>query len=84
MIDETHPLAPGLDLLTRRSAAIAPIAAELHRLARAGRLTQTMPRLAMSYVHMFANRLLRTSALAQELVIYDLLARLARERRART
>jgi thiopeptide-type bacteriocin biosynthesis protein len=74
--DETHPLAPGLTLLARRSAAIAPAAAELHELARAGRLTHAVPKLARSYVHMFANRLLRTSALAQELVLYDFLARL--------
>jgi thiopeptide-type bacteriocin biosynthesis protein len=75
-IDEAHPLAPGLALLARRSAAIALAAAELHELARAGRLTHPVTRLAMSYVHMFANRLLRTSALAQELVIYDFLVRL--------
>jgi thiopeptide-type bacteriocin biosynthesis protein len=83
MIDEAHPLAPGLSLLARRSAAIAPTAAELQGLARAGQLTHAVPKLAMSYVHMFANRLLRTSALAQELVIYDFLARLGREHRAR-
>ena len=43
---------------------------------RAGRLTCTTEELATNYVHMHANRLLRSAQRAQELFIYDFLFRL--------
>jgi hypothetical protein len=59
---------------------------ELRAREIAGRLTQTIAELAWSFVHMFTNRMLRSAALAQELVLYDWLCRayqsaFARERR---
>ncbi|HEX8951786.1 MAG TPA: thiopeptide-type bacteriocin biosynthesis protein, partial [Polyangia bacterium] len=78
-----HPLAPGVEILAARSARSAPIAAELVAAARGGRLTMPLPALAASLVHMHANRLLRASARANELVVYDLLARLYQGQRAR-
>ena len=39
-------------------------------------LTLPLPELAVSYLHMHANRLLRSAHRAQELVLYDFLARL--------
>ena len=40
--------------------------------------------LAPSYLHMHANRLLRSAQRAQELVLYDFLARLEESRAARS
>jgi thiopeptide-type bacteriocin biosynthesis protein len=62
--------------LAERSARLAPLAAELTKLSRTGRLTASIEDLAASYLHMHANRMLRASAREHELVIYDLLARL--------
>jgi hypothetical protein len=42
----------------------------------AGRLTRPIVEQAAIYIHMFANRLLRSQALAQERVLYDFLHRL--------
>lgn len=72
--DSAHPLAPGLAILQQRSAALAPVAAELR--ARALPLAD----LAGSYAHMHANRLLRAAHRAQELALYDLLHRLYQTR----
>lgn len=74
--DTDHPLAPGLAILRRRSVMLAPVVAELHDHARAGRLTLPVGEIAWTYVHMHVNRLLRSSHRAQELVMYDLLRRL--------
>ena len=76
-------LAPGLIILQRRSAELAPIVAELRRCEQTQGLTQSMASLAGSYIHMHANRLLRASARAQELVLYDLLKRLYESQAAR-
>src|SRR5205814_344848 len=78
--DGENPLAPGLEVFDRRSAAIAPITAELRALDQAGRLTAPVSDLASSYLHMHANRLLRSSQRAQEMVLYDFLARLYQSR----
>lgn len=77
------PLAPGLEALRRRSLQIAPVAAELRQLARAGSLSVTMTDLASSYAHMHVNRLLRSAQRAQELVLYELLDRLYASQAAR-
>jgi thiopeptide-type bacteriocin biosynthesis protein len=76
-------LAPGLESLRRRSERLAPVIRELRARARACRLTVPLPELAVSYLHMHANRLLRSAHRAQELVLYDLLARLYESRAAR-
>jgi thiopeptide-type bacteriocin biosynthesis protein len=73
--DPPAPLATGLKALRRRSLQLAPVVAELRRLARAGQLSATMTDLAMSYAHMHASRLLRSAQRAQELVLYELLDR---------
>lgn len=77
-----HPLGPGLLALAERSERLLPIAAAL----RQAPLTVPLAALAGSYLHMHANRLLRSAARAQELVLYDFLTRLyssqiARQRR---
>ncbi|HEX7837387.1 MAG TPA: thiopeptide-type bacteriocin biosynthesis protein [Kofleriaceae bacterium] len=84
--DPTSDLAVPLALLHRRSTKLAPWVHELRGRAHAGQLTQTIAELAWSFVHMFTNRMLRSTALAQELVLYDWLCRayrsaFARERR---
>lgn len=72
---EDDDLAPGYELLAERSRASAPIVAELRQRERAGELTEPIQDLALSFAHMHNNRLLRSEANTQELVIYDLLAR---------
>jgi thiopeptide-type bacteriocin biosynthesis protein len=76
-------LAPGREVLQLRSERLVPIVDELRSCARAGRLTVSVPELAVSYLHMHANRLLRSAHRAQELVLYDFLARLYESRAAR-
>ena len=75
------PLADHLAIFTTRSAALAPIAAALH--AARPSLTSPLDSLASSFLHMHANRLLRSAARAQELVLYDFLLRLYTSRLAR-
>jgi thiopeptide-type bacteriocin biosynthesis protein len=74
--DEDGELAPGLAVLRRRSRDLAPAVADLHALAARGGLTQTVERLAMSFIHMHVNRLIRAGASEHERVLYDFLARL--------
>ena len=81
--DGDSTLAPGLRLLDQRSRRIRAIASELRACEAAGRLTATVPELAQSFLHMHANRLLRSAARAQELVLYDFLARTYESRLAR-
>jgi thiopeptide-type bacteriocin biosynthesis protein len=76
-------LAPALEILRRRSERLVPIVAQLKSCARAGRLSRPLTALAPSYLHMHANRLLRSAHRAQELVLYDFLARLEKSRGAR-
>jgi thiopeptide-type bacteriocin biosynthesis protein len=63
-----------------RSRRIRRVAAGLRQLVAEGRSSQTIPELCGSYLHMHANRLLRRDARRQELVLYDLLARLYESR----
>jgi thiopeptide-type bacteriocin biosynthesis protein len=81
--DVTHPLAPGFAVLAQRSTWLAPVAAELRAAEQAGQLSTPLPDLALSYLHMHANRLLRSAQRAQELVLYDFLDRLYEARAAR-
>ncbi|MBK8727126.1 MAG: lantibiotic dehydratase [Holophagaceae bacterium] len=75
-------LQPGVDLLRRRSEAIRPHAARLRELAGKDGVPD-LGALAGSHLHMHANRLLRAAARAQELVLYDFLARVHESRLAR-
>ena len=79
-----HPFAPAIDVFRRRSARMEPVVAVLRQAQAAGRLRVPLTTLAGHYIHMHANRLLRAPALEQELVIYDLLARLYQSRLARS
>jgi thiopeptide-type bacteriocin biosynthesis protein len=65
-------LAPGLAVLRRRSERWAGVTGAL----KAGSLDRPLAQVAASYLHMHANRLLRSAHRAQELVLYDFLARL--------
>jgi thiopeptide-type bacteriocin biosynthesis protein len=76
-------LARGLGAFRRRSDALAPMAAELNACSRAGRLSGSLEELAPSFLHMHANRLLRSAQRPQELVLYEFLARLYDSRAAR-
>jgi thiopeptide-type bacteriocin biosynthesis protein len=77
------PFAAAREVLRRRSRALAPVTAELRARAEDGRLTASLTELAPSYLHMHANRLLRSAQRAQEMVLYDFLARLYESRFAR-
>jgi thiopeptide-type bacteriocin biosynthesis protein len=70
------PLAPGVEILERRSVALRPAVAGLKASEAAGKLTNPVRELAVSFVHMHVNRLLRSAHRAHELVIYEFLARL--------
>jgi thiopeptide-type bacteriocin biosynthesis protein len=76
-------LAAGREVLSRRSRSLAPVMAELMACAQAGRLSIPLHDLAASYLHMHANRMLRSAQRPQELVLYDFLARLDQSRAAR-
>jgi lantibiotic biosynthesis protein len=76
-------LAPGLAALRARTEALVPVAAELRAAEAAGRLTAGLSELAASALHMQANRLLRSDARTQELVLYDWLHRLYESKAAR-
>ncbi len=78
-----HPLAYGFSLLEQRSQLLAPIAAELGHRLRSGRLGVSAAQVAASFVHMFANRMLRSDGRAHELVLYDFLSQVTRSRIAR-
>lgn len=76
-------LAPALDVLARRSRAMAPIVEEMRQREAAGRLTVPMVEMSTSLVHMFVNRIIRSAARAHELVLYDFLHQLHESREAR-
>lgn len=85
--DAEHALAPGLAQIVEASPRVRDVGDALRAAERAGRLRLPIERLAGSYVHMLANRLLRSAARKQELVLYDLLdrcytSRVARARKA--
>jgi thiopeptide-type bacteriocin biosynthesis protein len=77
-------LALALQVLRRRSEQLALVVAELQVGTRAGRLAVPLVELAPSYLHMHANRVLRSAHRAQELVLYDFLARLYESQAARS
>ncbi len=81
--DSESPLEPGLAVLRNRSDRLAPLVEELRARERAGRLSPGLAEIAPSFVHMHVNRILRSGHRAQELVLYDFLARLYESRAAR-
>jgi thiopeptide-type bacteriocin biosynthesis protein len=78
------PVAEGVEILRRRSAELVPAMTELRASAEEGTLSRPLTELAPSYLHMHANRLLRSAHRAQELVLYDFLARAYESQAART
>ncbi|XYH98533.1 lantibiotic dehydratase [Sorangium sp. So ce1128] len=81
--DAVRPLSPGIEILRRRSERLAPVSEALRAAEQAPRLWLPVTDVVPSYLHMFANRLLHAEARAQELVLYDFLARLYGSRLAR-
>jgi thiopeptide-type bacteriocin biosynthesis protein len=79
-----HPLSPGFELYAERSERIAPIARALATREADGRLQTSIVDLAPSFLHMHANRLLRSEQRSQELVLYDFLLRLYESDAARS
>jgi len=78
-----HPLDPAFALLKARSERLRPIVRALEISEREGRLSISMAELTASFLHMHANRLLRSEQRAQELVLYDFLLRLYESEAAR-
>ena len=82
-------LQPGIQRLKQRSIEFKPIVDHLQQLESEGKLTVSLSALGMSYMHMFVNRLLPSAHRAQELVLYDFLARhyeslIARKRKSKS
>ncbi|AKQ68691.1 Lanthionine biosynthesis protein LanB [Myxococcus hansupus] len=77
------PWKAALDILERREQRLRPIAQQLHTAEREGLLTVPVTGLAGSFLHMHVNRMLPSDQRAQELILYDFLARLYRSRLAR-
>jgi thiopeptide-type bacteriocin biosynthesis protein len=73
--ERTNPLAAGFRLLQRRREQLVPIAAELRAAIAQGRVSLSLPLLCGSFIHLHANRLLRSAQRAQEYVIYFFLDR---------
>lgn len=82
-LEQSQADNPLVAALTARSAVVLPIARQLQSLAQLGRLRVSLPSLVQSHLHMSANRILRSAARAQELVLYDWLCRLYRSALAR-
>ncbi len=82
-LEQSRTDNPLIAALLARSAVTAPIAMRLQALAKQGRLCVSLPSLVQSHLHMSANRILRSAARAQELVLYDWLCRLYRSSLAR-
>ncbi|HEY5808271.1 MAG TPA: lantibiotic dehydratase, partial [Povalibacter sp.] len=81
LIAETHePAEPaliaGLRALELRSLRVAPLISQMRELQERGLLSASLETIAHSVIHMFVNRVMRSSQRQQELVIYEFLARL--------
>ena len=76
--DRAHPLAAGFEVLDRRSEAIAPVVRRLAALQADGTVPARPHAVATSLVHLHFDRLLRSAQRAQEVIMYDFLARLCR------
>jgi thiopeptide-type bacteriocin biosynthesis protein len=82
-IDDEGPLSRGTAILSERTGRLSPILADMASLAAKGELTVDVESLAISFMHMFVNRVLRSAQRAQELVLYDFLTRLYESQTAR-
>jgi thiopeptide-type bacteriocin biosynthesis protein len=80
---EQEPVEAVHEALTARAARLRSVAVRLKALEEAGSLTSPLQSIVGSFIHMSANRMLRASARAQELVLYDFLLRGTRSRHAR-
>ncbi|WP_233613752.1 MULTISPECIES: lantibiotic dehydratase [Corallococcus] len=81
---ESSPLlSEGLAVLRERSERLVPVRRRLEVALREGRLGVSLPTVAGIHLHMHANRMLRSAARAQELVLYDFLARTYQSQLAR-
>jgi thiopeptide-type bacteriocin biosynthesis protein len=81
LISLTHePSSPavavGLEALATRSRLAAPLIREMHDLNSCGELSCPIAPILHSLIHMFCNRVLRSSQRLQEMVLYEFLARL--------
>jgi thiopeptide-type bacteriocin biosynthesis protein len=76
--DRNHPLAPGFEILDRRSEVIARLVPGLAGLQADGTVPRSLHTVATSLAHLHVDRLLRSAQRAHELVLYDFLARLYR------
>jgi len=75
--ESSHPvIAEGLRALSRRSAVVAPLIQEMHELQMRTDLSCPLEEIVHSLIHMFLNRVLRSSQRLQEMVTYEFLARL--------
>jgi thiopeptide-type bacteriocin biosynthesis protein len=79
----TTTLAPVAAILAQRSAATRPLIAELAARVAADERPAALARWAANFMHMHANRMLRGSLRAHELVLYDFLYRLYDGERSR-
>jgi thiopeptide-type bacteriocin biosynthesis protein len=70
-----HIFAPALAAFGARSTLLEPVAAKLRAAIASGAVPLKLEELVGSYVHMHVNRMIRSSARAHELVLYDLLRR---------
>lgn len=69
------PLAEGSAILRTRTRQIRPLFLEQEQLAATGGLTASLEEMLESFIHMSVNRLLTSAQRAQEMVIYQFLAR---------
>jgi len=77
------PMVSSLRILRERSRRIAPTVSRLKALVEARELSVTLSDLALSFVHMHLNRLLRFGEYPGESEVYDSLARLYKSAMAR-
>jgi len=77
------PMSAALEIMRCRSQRLQPVISELIACEKAGQLFTPLTELAPSYLHMHANRVLRSAHRAQELVLYDFLARFYQSQAAR-
>lgn len=78
-----QPDDPVVSAFRRRSEALQLVVAALRRSGSDDRLSRSLPDIAMAYIHMHVNRLLPSSARAQEFVLYEFLERHYESKRAR-
>jgi thiopeptide-type bacteriocin biosynthesis protein len=77
------PTTELLALLAQRRERLTSVAGELARRSRSGLLDTSYDDLAQSFLHMHANRMLRSAQRAQEAVIYHFLERIYESKLAR-